>query len=101
MPHPETAPSRTSTRRPGPARPATRIIRAANPAAPRNRECPMAEDQIFTGRAAGQHAVAGFEAAAGYARERLRPWTADAGEGGREPGQDHDRLSGLLCALRH
>src|ERR1700722_13790985 len=61
----------------------------------------MAEDQIFTGRAAGQHAVAGFEAAAGYARERLRPRTADAGEGGREPAQDRDRLSGMLCALRH
>ena len=61
----------------------------------------MAEDQIFTGRAAGQHAVAAFEATAGYARERLRPWTADAGEGGREPAQDHDRLSGMLCALRH
>ena len=61
----------------------------------------MAEDQIFTGRAAGQHAVAAFEAAAGYAQERLRPWTADAGEGGREPAQDHDRLSGMLCALRH
>ena len=61
----------------------------------------MAEDQIFTGRAAGQHAVAAFEAAAGYAQERLRPRTADAGEGGREPAQDHDRLSGMLCALRH
>ena len=61
----------------------------------------MAEDQIFSDRVAGQHAVAAFEAIAGYARERLRPWTADAGEGGREPAQDHDRLSGMLCALRH
>jgi len=61
----------------------------------------MAEDQVFSTRVAGQHAVAAFEAAAGYAQERLRPWTADAGEGGREPAQDHDRLSGMLCALRH
>ena len=61
----------------------------------------MAENQIFTGRTAGQHAVAAFEAIAGYARERLRPWTADSGLGGRDPAQDHDRLSGMLCALRH
>ena len=61
----------------------------------------MAEDQIYTGRAAGQHAVAAFEAIAGYARERLRPWTAGAGQGGREPAHDHNRLSGMLCALRH
>jgi hypothetical protein len=61
----------------------------------------MAEDQIFAERAAGQHAVAAFEAIAGYARERLRPWTADGRESGREPAQDHDRLSGMLCALRH
>jgi hypothetical protein len=61
----------------------------------------MVEDQIFTERAAGQHAVAAFEAIAGYARERLRPWTADSGAGEREPTQDHDRLSGMLCALRH
>jgi hypothetical protein len=61
----------------------------------------MAEDQIFTGRAAGQHAVAAFEAIAGYARERLRPWTAGSGEIRHEPAQDHDRLSGMLCALQH
>jgi len=61
----------------------------------------MAEDQIFSERAAGQHAVAAFEAIAGYAQERLRPWTADGREGGREPAQDHYRLSGMLCALRH
>jgi len=41
----------------------------------------MAEDQIFTERAAGQHAVAAFEAIAGYARERLRPWIAGSGQG--------------------
>jgi hypothetical protein len=61
----------------------------------------MAEDQVFSTRVAGQHAVAAFEAIAGYARERLRPWTADGSEGGREPAQDHYRLSGMLCALRH
>jgi hypothetical protein len=61
----------------------------------------MAEDQIFSERAAGQHAVAAFEAIAGYARERLRPWTADSVEGGPEPAQDHYRLSEMLCALRH
>lgn len=61
----------------------------------------MAEDQVFTGRAAGQHAVAAFEAIAGYARERLLPGTADGGKGRRERAQDHDRLSGMLCALQH
>jgi hypothetical protein len=61
----------------------------------------MAKDRILTERTAGQHAVAAFEAIAGYARERLRPGTADGGQGGREPAQDHDRLSGTLCALRH
>ncbi len=61
----------------------------------------MAEDQIFTERAAGQHAVAAFEAIAGYAREQLLPRTASDSRGRREQAQDHFRLSGMLCALQH
>jgi hypothetical protein len=61
----------------------------------------MVKDQDVSMHAAGQQAAAAFEAIAAYAWERLRPWTADGGEGGRDPVQDHHRLSGMLCALRH
>ena len=61
----------------------------------------MAKDQDVSMHVAGQHAAAAFEALAVYAWERLRPWTASGGEGGRDPAQDHQRLSGMLCALRH
>jgi hypothetical protein len=61
----------------------------------------MAKNLDVSMHVAGQHAVAAFEAIAVYARERLRPWTAGSGEGGRDPAPDHHRLSGMLCALRH
>ena len=62
----------------------------------------MAEDQIFSARATAQDAIAAFEAVAVYAWERLRPPDSRMpATGGRDPAQDHDRLSGMLCALRH
>jgi len=60
----------------------------------------MAKDQDVSMHV-GQHAAAAFEALAVYAWERLRPRTVGDGEAGRDRVQDHQRLSGMLCALRH
>jgi hypothetical protein len=59
------------------------------------------EDQISSARANLRRAIAAFEAIGGLARAETRPWNPVPPDTRRGPGQDHARLSRMLCALRH
>jgi hypothetical protein len=77
------------------------------PNEPRARQLPLTaggtvnEDQISSARANLRRAIAAFEAIGGLARTQTRPWNPLPPATNRSPGQDHARLSRMLCALRH
>jgi len=59
----------------------------------------MPQDRMASFRASNQRAVAALEAVAAYAH--TPPWQASSVPAGTGPEQDHDRLSRVLCGIRH
>jgi len=59
----------------------------------------MPEDWIASFRANNQRAIAALEAVAAYAQ--TRPWQTSSLPAGADPERDHERLSRVLCGLRH
>ena len=57
------------------------------------------EDRMASFRANNQRAIAALEAVAAYAQ--TRPWQTSSLPAGADPERDHERLSRVLCGLRH
>lgn len=57
------------------------------------------EEQIFSGWANGHRAHAAREAINAYWKAQLQP--GEAAVSGGDPGEVHERLSRMTCALRH
>ncbi len=59
------------------------------------------EEQVFSGWANGHRAHAAREAINAYWKAQLLPGEAAGSGTGGDPGEVHDRLSRMTCALRH
>ena len=59
----------------------------------------MPEDRMASFRANNQRAIAALEAVAAYAQ--TRPWQTSSLPAGADPERDRERLSRVLCGLRH
>ena len=59
------------------------------------------EEQVFSGWANGHRAHAAREAINAYWKAQLQPGEAAGSGTGGDPGEVHDRLSRMTCALRH
>lgn len=59
------------------------------------------EEQVFSGWANGHRAHAAREAINAYWKAQLQPGGAAGSGTGGDPGEVHDRLSRMTCALRH